>query len=102
MTLAERIIKDTITDRNAILKAHNLPANMPIGFIPSEMKPVGYAKYLKKDNMSKEWSCDAHFSLGETYPFYADVDNNGCFPIGKEGKGLKPVPTCWGKIKFIN
>ena len=102
MTLDERIIKDTLTDRDAILKAHNLPRSMPASFIPSAMKPAGYAKYLKKDNMPAQWSCDKDFTLGETYPFYADSDGNGYFPIGKDGAGKKPVPTCWGKIKLIN
>jgi len=101
MTLAERIIKDTITDKALIRKAHSLPAAIPDSFIPREMKPAGYAKYLKKDNMKPEWSCDKVFTVGETYPFYESEDCRGYFPVGSDGVGRKPVPTCWGRIKFI-
>lgn len=100
MTLAERIIKDTITDKAIIRKIHCLPISIPDSFIPREIKPVGYAKYMKKDNMPEQWSSDKDFTIGDVYPFYPDMDNDMCFPVGKDGRGKKPIKTCWGRIKW--
>ena len=95
---AQKFITDnTITDRQAILKALCMPNSIPDSFKIKPLVPVGYSTF-KGDKLPENWSANSQFEIGKTYPIY---DQEGYFPIGKDGKGMKLVPIAWSKIKFI-
>ena len=94
----EKFITDnTITDRQAILKALSMPKSVPDSFKINPLIPIGYSKF-KGDKLPTAWSANDQFEVGKIYPIY---DQEGYFPIGKDGKGMKLLQIAWSRITFI-
>ena len=97
MTAEEFIIDNTITDRQAIVKALCMPSSMPDSFAIKPLKPSGVGVF-KGDKMPENWSLNGQLEIGTVYPIYS---YEGDFIIGKDGTGLKFNENDWKEIVWF-
>ena len=82
-----------ITEKELIRKVLRCKSSFPYDFLPEKLTPVGYATYVMKDNLPKEWSTNGKFTIGKEYPVY-DFEGSE-FVIGDNGESYRIIPSCW-------
>ena len=97
----EFVKSNTITDRDAIIKANCLPKSFPKSIKLNAIEPIGHSTF-KGDSLPECWSCNDQFKIDVRYPIYENMDCDDCFVIGKDGGGMKIIPNAWKKIKYFN
>ena len=94
---------NTISDRNALLKALCIPKSAKDIFKVEPLKPIGCAEFVG-DKMPEPWSLNSSFDKGTIYPIYNheyDFPTGGDFPIGKDGIGKKFHENNWRNLIFF-
>ena len=97
MTIQEFLKDNTITDKEALLKALCMPKSARDIFKIEPLIPVGVGVF-KGDKMPVGWSCNEQLEVNAVYPIY---NNEGDFVIGKDGKGLKLNENDWKEIVWF-
>lgn len=90
------LLNQTITDRQAIMKALSMPTTLPIDWPIENLIPIGTAKF-KGNNLSFNMDVNNYYDKNVLYPVYSyeGID----FAIGNDGIGRKITHMSWSRIK---
>ena len=95
--VTEFIKEHTITEREAIMKAKNMPKSIPDSFCKNPIIPVAYGVFLG-DDLPAGWSVNDKFIKGKLYPVYWEFEIKQDYVVGEDGEGYKLVPKAWSRI----
>jgi len=94
--MQNKLLNQTITDRQAIMKALSMPTTLPIDWPIENLIPIGTAKF-KGGNSIFAMNANNYFTKDVLYPVYSYEGVN--FAIGNDGIGKKITHMSWTKIK---